>query len=148
MRSAPGGLLIPLLPRAGPMSKQATLIAIVEDDASVRDALRSLLASAGYSVLSFESATAFLAEREAHVIACLIIDAQMPGVSGLLLQSRLLAMNVTTPIIFVTGRANAVREKALERGAVAVLGKPFAADELLEAVQSAIGGAPGRPGSP
>lgn len=130
------------------MSKQATVIAVVEDDASVRESLRSLLASAGYSVLSFESATAFLAEREAHSISCLIVDAQMPVVSGLSLQSRLLAMNVTTPIIFVTGRANAVREKALERGAVAVLGKPFAADELLGAVQSALEGAPGEPGSP
>jgi FixJ family two-component response regulator len=120
----------------------------VEDDASVRESLRSLLASAGYSVLLFESATAFLAEREAHDISCLIVDAQMPVVSGLSLQGRLLAMNVSTPIIFVTGRASAVREKALERGAVAVLGKPFAADELLEAVQSAIGGAPSRPGSP
>lgn len=128
------------------MSIQAAVfaVAIVEDDPSVREGLRSLLTSAGYSVLEFESATTFLAEREAHSISCLLVDAQMPVLSGLSLQKHLLDMNVSIPIIFVTGRADDVRELALEQGAIAVLGKPFAADELLDAVQSAIGGAPGR----
>jgi FixJ family two-component response regulator len=119
-------------------------VAIVEDDPSVREALRSLLTSAGYAVLAFESATAFLAEHEAHAISCLLVDAQMPVLSGLSLQKRLLDMNVSIPIIFVTGRADEVRELALERGAIAVLAKPFAADELLDAIQSAIRGTRGQ----
>lgn len=122
----------------------ASTVAIVEDDPSVREGLRSLITSAGYSVLAFESATAFLAEHDAHAISCLVVDAQMPLLSGLSLQKRLLDMNVSVPIIFVTARADEVREQALERGAIAVLGKPFAADELLGAIHSAIGAGVGR----
>jgi FixJ family two-component response regulator len=132
------------------MNIQATVfaVAIVEDDPSVREGLRSLITSAGYSVVPFESATDFLARRDAHAISCLVVDAQMPGLSGLSLQKRLLDMHVSLPIIFVTARADAVREQALERGAIAVLGKPFAADELLAAIQAAIGAAVGRSPTP
>ena len=145
MGDAPGAWSSPPA-SAGPMNIRATVfaVAIVEDDPSVREGLRSLLTSAGYSVLAFDSATAFLAEREAHAIGCLVVDAQMPVLSGLSLQKRLLAMKVSLPIIFVTARADDVREQALEQGAIAVLGKPFAADELLNAIQAAIGGALGQ----
>lgn len=128
------------------MNSRATAfaVAIVEDDPSVREGLRSLITSAGYAVLAFESATDFLSEREGHAISCLVVDAQMPRLSGLSLQKRLLDMNVSMPIIFVTARADDVREQALAQGAIAVLGKPFAADELLGAIHSAIGGAVGQ----
>lgn len=131
------------------MNTQAVFaIAIVEDDPSVRESLRSLLTSAGYAVRVFESATDFLAERAAHALSCLVVDAQMPSLSGLALQKRLLDMNVSLPTIFVTARADDVRDQALAQGAVAVLGKPFAADELLGAIQSAIAGAPAQRPSP
>lgn len=123
-------------------------VAIVEDDPSVREGLRTLITSAGYSVLVFESAADFLAAREAHKISCLVVDAQMPVLSGLALQSRLIDMNVSIPTIFVTARAQDVREQALERGAIAVLGKPFAADELLSIIQSVLAGAPRQPPPP
>lgn len=116
-------------------------VAIVEDDPSVREGLRSLLSSAGYAVVVFESATAFLAGRGAQPLSCLVVDAQMPGLGGLSLQRRLRQANVSVPIIFVTGHADEVRAEALEQGAVAVLGKPFSADELLDAIRSAVAGA-------
>jgi FixJ family two-component response regulator len=115
--------------------QHGSIIAIVDDDNSLRDALRSLIASAGYHTRVFESASAFLVDNDRAGLACVVLDVHMPGLSGLALQRRLLDMNVSLPIIFLTASAADLRTKALAQGAVAVLGKPFNGDQLLSTIQ-------------
>ena len=118
---------------------EAPLIAVVDDDASVRTALASLLRSAGFVVLLFASAEEFLrGSDKAATIECLILDWCMPGMNGLELQRTLLANDSRVPTIFLTAHANDVRRsEALRGGAIAFLPKPFDADTLLRVVKSA-----------
>jgi FixJ family two-component response regulator len=111
------------------------VVAIVDDDLSLRHALRSLVASAGYDARTFESASAFLGAGNLSSVACLVLDMYMPGLSGLALQTVLIAMKVNIPIIFITARVADVRAVALARGAVAVLSKPACPDALLRAIE-------------
>jgi FixJ family two-component response regulator len=116
-----------------------SLIGVVDDDESVRDALSSLIRSAGYRCIVFPSAEAFLDSPDMHNTNCTVLDNRMPGLSGLELQLRLREMNYPVPIIFVTAHADdLVRIQALQQGAVAFLGKPCSEDALLEAIRSAI----------
>jgi FixJ family two-component response regulator len=111
----------------------------VDDDESVRDALSSLIRSAGYRCIVFPSAEAFLDSRDMYSTDCTVLDNRMPGLSGLELQLRLREMNYPVPIIFVTAHADDfVRTQALQQGAVAFLSKPCSEDALLEAIRSAI----------
>jgi FixJ family two-component response regulator len=120
-------------------------IAIVDDDALVREALSDCMESAGYSIDAFASAEEFLAsnsgQRTACLIldiACLILDIQLPGVTGLELQ-RQLADRARLPIVFVTANATDVnREMALKLGAKGFLSKPVRCHDLLTAVRAAI----------
>ena len=121
------------------------LIVIVDDDASMRDALTSLLRSVGWRTEGFTSAEAFLQSGQVHTTACLLLDVQLPGVSGLELQRQLRSRQARMPIIFITGHGNeAMRAEAVQAGAVAFFAKPFDDTALLEAIHAAL--APDRGG--
>jgi len=114
-------------------------IAIVDDDPLVREGLSDCLDSAGYTVQAFGSAEEFLASKWLEPQSCLILDIQLPGISGLELRRRLAAVGNPVPIVFVTAHASEENcQQALESGAAAVLLKPVRREELLNALRSAI----------
>jgi FixJ family two-component response regulator len=116
-----------------------SIIGVVDDDESVRDALSSLIRSAGYRCVVFPSAEAFLDSGAVGNTDCTVLDIKMPGLSGLELQLRLREMRCSLPIVFVTGHADdLLRAKAFEGGAVAFLSKPFSEEALLGAIRSAL----------
>jgi FixJ family two-component response regulator len=116
-----------------------TLIAIVDDDELMRDALKGLLKEAGFSVRAFESAEEFLDSGEQHRTACLIADIRMPGMSGLDMQARLNDDDIRIPIIFITAHGDEhLRMQAMRSGAVEFLAKPFDDEALLESVRAAL----------
>lgn len=124
---------------AGASGRNVPLIAIVDDDESVRDSLRSLIRSVGFRAEVFASAEEFLESRQPNQLSCLILDVRMPQSSGLDLQRLLAKEERSVPIIFITAHVDDVaREAALQAGAVAFLYKPFTADALLHAVRSAV----------
>lgn len=115
-------------------------ISIVDDDASVRDAIRGLLRSAGLDAEVFASAEEFLKSARLHRTTCLVLDVRMPGMSGIELQERLIASGHLIPIVFITAHADEdERARALDRGAVDCLQKPFSDDALLDAIAKANG---------
>ena len=115
------------------------MVAIVDDDELMRDALEGLLKAAGIPVRTFASAEEFLDSGQQHHAACLIADIRMPGMSGLDLQSRLNADQIRVPIIFITAHGDErLRMQALRSGAVEFLAKPFDDDVLLEHVRAAL----------
>ena len=118
---------------------ESPLIAIVDDDASICDALTSLLRAVGWRAEGFASAEAFLQSGQVHTTACLLLDVRLPGVSGLELQRQLCASHAHLPIIFMTAHGNeAMRAQALHAGAVAFFAKPFNDTALLEAIHTAL----------
>jgi FixJ family two-component response regulator len=118
---------------------KSSLIAIVDDDESVRESVSSLVRSAGFGTRVFASAEEFLNSAHLRDTACLILDLRMPGMSGLELQSRLSAADHRIPIIFITAqRGEGDRMQALKAGAVDFLHKPFSEKALLEAVDMAL----------
>jgi FixJ family two-component response regulator len=126
------------------MSKKAnllvSLISIVDDDESVREATTSLLKSNGFRAEVFSSAEDFLASRYLDETKCLILDVQMPGMNGLELQRRLASENRSIPIIFISAHDNQeVRKQATRSGAIDFLPKPFSEDALLRAIRAALG---------
>jgi len=115
------------------------LIAIVDDDASICDALTSLLRAVGWRAEGFASAEAFLQSGQVHTTACLLLDVRLPGGSGLELQQQLRSSQARIPIIFITAHGNeAMRAQALQAGAVAFFAKPFNDTALLEAIHTAL----------
>ena len=116
-----------------------SLISIVDDDQSVREATTSLLKSNGFRVEVFSSAEDFLASRYLGETKCLILDVQMPGMSGLELQRRLTSANRDIPIVFISAHENQeVRNQAMRSGAVDFLPKPFSEESLLRAIRAAL----------
>jgi FixJ family two-component response regulator len=114
-------------------------ISIVDDDASIREALKSLMRSAQFHVETFASAEEFLASDRLHDTACLILDVHLPGISGFELQHRLNMERRPIPIVFITAHADETsRQRALESGAIDFLGKPVRGKTLFKAIQSAI----------
>jgi FixJ family two-component response regulator len=112
---------------------------VVDDDPSVRTALRRLLASLRHPVRLFASAEQFTAGTDSHARGCLVMDIRLPGMSGLELQQRMAEQGWMLPIIFVTSQEDsATREAALRRGATDYLSKPFSCDRLLESVRRAL----------
>jgi len=108
------------------------VISIIDDDAAVRAAMGRLVRSLGYVAHSFASAEEFLASPQGHDTSCVIADVQMPGMSGIELQSHLLAQGRRLPIIFITAFPEEdVRTKALNAGAVCFLAKPFKGATLI-----------------
>jgi len=118
---------------------QTALISVVDDDESVRDSTRTLLRSVGYRVTTFESGELFLESGSLANTACLIVDIRMPGMDGLELQRRLNASKAHVPVIFVTAHDDrTARNSALDAGASNFFLKPFAASDLLGAIQTAL----------
>jgi len=115
------------------------VIAIVDDDPSVREGLSSLIRSAGLKVETFTSAQEFLARPDTDAASCLVLDLQLPGLSGLDLQKRMAEVGLEIPIVFLTGHGNIPASvQAMKAGAVEFLTKPFDDEELLRAIQEAI----------
>jgi FixJ family two-component response regulator len=124
-----------------PMSigQNSRLIAIVDDDESLKSALQDLIESDGLSALCFRSAEQFLNSEARYKAACLIADIHMPGMSGLELQAKLKAERCRIPIIFITAHGDAeMRTLAMRDGAVEFLTKPFDDAVLLEIVHDAL----------
>jgi FixJ family two-component response regulator len=120
---------------AGPGTK---IVAIVDDDASVRSALLGLMRAAGLEARAFASAEEFLQSGAQATTACLVADVRMPGMSGLDLQAHLNAQKAGIPIVFITAHGDAAaRTRALNAGAVRFFQKPFDDQELLDAIRAA-----------
>ena len=118
-----------------PTSPDEHLVAIVDDDASVRQSARRLIRSLGYRAEAFGSAEEFLDSGQSTKTACLILDVRMPRVDGLELQRRLADGDPPIPIVFITARASDEEEqRALRAGAVAFLRKPVDKEALLRAL--------------
>jgi FixJ family two-component response regulator len=116
------------------------IVFVVDDDSSMREALADLIASVGLSVEAFKSAPEFLERRRPDAPACLVLDVRLPGLSGLDLQRELLHREAPIPIIFITGHGDIpMSVRAMKEGAVEFLPKPFRDQDLLDAIQRAIG---------
>ena len=117
------------------------LVAIVDDDDSMRSALQGLLQSAEFPAQSFASAEEFLKSDEQQHTACLIADIRLPGMSGLELQAQLNGDHNRIPILFITAHGDEqLRLRALRAGAVEFLTKPFDDELLLDCVRAALEG--------
>jgi FixJ family two-component response regulator len=121
------------------MTRPVPIVAVVDDDLSVRRGMERLLRSGGYQVRTFASAVEFRASECQEPIACLVLDVRMPGASGLDLQETLRAEERDIPIVFISGHGDiAVVVRAMKGGAVDFLAKPFEDQELFEAIEQAI----------
>ena len=116
------------------------VIAVVDDDASVRESLESLIRSVGFAVKVFASAEEFLNSPRLLEINCLILDVRLPGMDGIELHRQLLAKKWKVPVIFITAHASEehIRAQALRSGAVGYLIKPFSEESLLDAIDAAL----------
>lgn len=114
-------------------------ISIVDDDEAVREATGGLVRSLGYDASTFSSAREFLASGHVYDTSCLITDLHMPELSGIDLQSRLIADGHRMPIIFITGYPeDNARERAMKAGAIGFIGKPFSEDCLIGCLERAL----------
>jgi FixJ family two-component response regulator len=115
------------------------LIAVIDDDISVQEALSSLLRSVGLLAQTFTSAQEFLHSPQRDLAGCLVLDVRLPGLSGLELQADLAAVGVHIPIVFITAHADIpMTVRAMKAGAVEFLEKPFREQDLLDAVQEGL----------
>ena len=116
------------------------LVAVVDDDISVRESLESLMRSVGMQVKVFASAEEFLSAARNGNADCLILDVRLPGMTGVELHHHLLTLNRKVPVIFITAHASddRARLEARSEWTVAYLTKPFSEDELLDAVHAAL----------
>jgi FixJ family two-component response regulator len=116
-----------------------SLISVVDDDESVRRTTTLLIESFGFRAAAFESADIFLRSGQLQDTSCLIVDVQMPGMDGLQLQSHLAATGCGIPIIFISAyESKDSRQRAMQAGAAAFLGKPFSDEQLLQIIRSAL----------
>jgi len=123
--------------KPGPQSR--AMVFVVDDDVSVREALESLVRSAGFEVETFASAQDFLDHRKPDGPSCLVLDVRLPGLSGLDLQKRIREANREIPIVFITGHGDVPTSvRAMKAGAVEFLVKPFSDQDLLDAIHQAI----------
>ena len=120
------------------------LIAVVDDDAAIREAVQSLVRSVGLRAEVFASAQDFLQSGRLHDTACLIVDVRMPGMSGLELRDALRAEGRDSPVIFIT--AHGIDEIEEDLSMETVLAKPIEADLLVRAIDAAVSTRPSRPG--
>ncbi len=118
---------------------ERSLVAVIDDDDSVRESLPDLLGEFGFAVHTFGSAEEFLAAGDLALTRCLILDVAMPGMSGPDLQRELRRRGLKIPIVFITAHADeAIRPRLLKEGAVECLFKPFSEAALLEALNTAL----------
>jgi FixJ family two-component response regulator len=121
------------------MTHSETQVYVVEDDPSMRNALKNLLKSVGLHAKLFASAQEFLSAEKQDIISCLILDVRLPGISGLDLQRELSKSNNHIPIIFITAHGDIpMSVRAMKAGAVEFLTKPFRDQDLLDAIQVAL----------
>jgi FixJ family two-component response regulator len=119
--------------------REKNLVAIVDDDESIRSALKGLMKSVGLPARAFASAEEFLESGEQQDTGCLIADIRMPGMSGLELQAKLNADDCRIPIIFITAHGDEkMRMQALRAGAVEFVAKPFDDEALVASVRAAL----------
>jgi FixJ family two-component response regulator len=117
------------------------IVAIIDDDASVRAGMEALVSSIGFTACVFDSAEEFLRSSRIEDASCLITDVQMPGMNGLELQSKLVTQGRRMPIIFITAfPEQRGRERALAAGALAYLEKPFAGEIMTSLLRKAVEG--------
>ena len=123
-------------------ARAAGTVAVVEDDDNARTALGRMLGAAGFEHALFSSAEAFLASKPDRECACLIVDVQLTGMSGIDLQRKLRSDGSNAPVIVITAHgSDAVRERAERAGCAAFLTKPFNGDSILALLASLVGGA-------
>ena len=121
------------------MRSTEPIVLVVDDDASVREALASLIGSVGLLVECFASPVEFLRRRRSDVPSCLVLDVRMPGLSGLELQHRLAHSEHRIPIIFISAHGDIpMAVRAMKDGAVEFLPKPFRDEDLLNAIREAL----------
>jgi FixJ family two-component response regulator len=115
------------------------LVAIIDDDDSIRSATGNLLEAAGYATATFQSADEFLRAQSRHQVSCIVTDMRMPGMTGLDLFEALVAANGAIPTVLVTAYPDeAVRMRARQAGILCYLSKPFSPEELCACVDAAI----------
>jgi FixJ family two-component response regulator len=120
------------------MPRESFTVYVVDDDESIRRALKRLLRSAGYHAVTFNSAEEFMEATYWRGEGCLVLDIRLPGMTGLDLQEKLVALGAKYPVIFMTAHDNPQwRQRAKEVGAIAYLRKPFDEQSLLDAIQCA-----------
>jgi len=118
---------------------ESSLVAVVDDDESVRESLPDLLRQFGFAAQAFSSAEAFLASEALGETRCLLLDVAMPGMSGPDLQQELMRRRQEIPIVFITAnRDRTIRSRVLAQGAVECLFKPFTETALLDALNAAL----------
>lgn len=121
------------------MSEDRAVVFVVDDDASMRRSLESLLKSVGNDVRLFSSAQDFMQAERPNVPSCLVLDVRLPGMSGLTFQQELAKAGITLPVIFITGYGDIpMTVRAMKAGAAEFLTKPFDDQSLLDAVHAAI----------
>ena len=122
------------------MSQDDPIVYVIDDDAAIREALSGLLRSVGLRMEGFALPRDFLAFRRPNAPCCMVLDVRLPGSSGLEFQRELSATNANIPIIFITGHGDIpMSVRAMKAGAVEFLTKPFRDQELIDAIQHAIG---------
>ena len=122
-----------------PSLSNTPVISIVEDDDSVRTAMGDMVESFGFQVGTFRSADEFLRSERLHDTSCLILDIQMPGMTGLELHDLLVASGRPIPTMFVTAFFDArIRDRAMQAGAICCLAKPFDRHDLLNSIHAAL----------
>src|SRR5579883_3346360 len=120
-------------------SDSRSIVFVIDDDASVRDAIRTLLKSVGLESAGFGSTDEFLAHRRTEVPSCLVLDIRLPGVTGLDFQDELKKSGIRIPIIFITAHGDIpMALRAMKAGAVEFLTKPFQKQDLLAAIHQAL----------
>ncbi|MGA7523634.1 MAG: response regulator [Acidobacteriaceae bacterium] len=121
------------------MTPRRALVAVVDDDRSIRESLPDLLAVFGFAAQTFSSAEQFLASPDLSATDCAILDVAMPGMSGPDLRRELKTLRPRLPVIFMTAQSDErLRSRLLELGAVACLFKPFSDTDLLDALRAAL----------
>ena len=122
------------------MNTEKSTVYVVDDDVSIREALKNLFRSVGLDVKTFESAEEYLSSTDhVDVSGCLVLDVRLPGPSGLDLQRQLVESKIQMPIVFITGHGDIqMSVRAMKAGAVEFLTKPFRDQDLLDAVRQAI----------
>jgi FixJ family two-component response regulator len=121
------------------MTEESPIVVVVDDDAAIRDALRSLIRSVGLRVELFASPREFLQGKRPDAPSCLVLDVRLPGKSGLDLQRELADANIHIPIVFITGHGDIpMSVRAMKAGAIEFLTKPFRDQDLLDAIQAGI----------
>jgi DNA-binding NtrC family response regulator len=121
------------------MNENSSVVGVIDDESSIRESLSNLLRSAGLKVRAFASAQEFLTSWPREALSCLVLDVQLPGISGLDLQHELASGDAQIPIIFITGHGDIpMTVRAMKAGAIEFLTKPFRDEDLLSAVDQAI----------